>query len=512
MKNILDLNNEEAKKFFLAEERYFTFDLPKYFTFNKILKELAEKLGDKDMSAFYSEYTKKNQNGTEETKKNNPSFFEDVNYKLFNNKDGEYSWRLFQLIHPALYVSLVCKITENENWDLILEHFKESAVIECVSIPVVKSEKQKTEKGEQILTWWEEVEQKSISLALEYDYIFHTDIVDCYGSIYTHSISWALHTRPIAKQRRNDKKLVGNIIDCHLQQMANGQTNGIPQGSILMDFIAEIILKYADRELSKKLEDLKDNDFKIIRYRDDYRIFVNNPETGKRIIKELSNVLSDLGMRISSEKTIFSDDVINSSIKADKLFWLTNSSKNWNTEKHLLIIKKLSEKYRNSGTLEKELQKFYKKIYNRKKLKNINVLISIITNIAFKNPRTYPISVSILGKFVSTIEENSENKKEYISKVERKIKKLPNTEIVDLWLQRFTVKFDENKEYQGNLSKKITDKSQEIWNSDWLNDDLKNILNKIDIINREEIKKMDEYPNLDEVSLFESKTSYSKKI
>jgi hypothetical protein len=38
------------------------------------------------------------------------------------------------------------------------------------------------------------VEQKSIELGLEYDYIFHTDIVDCYGAIYTHSISWAIHT------------------------------------------------------------------------------------------------------------------------------------------------------------------------------------------------------------------------------------------------------------------------------------------------------------------------------
>jgi hypothetical protein len=89
-------------------------------------------------------------------------------------------------------------------------------------------------------------------------------------------------------------------------------------------------------------------DFEIMRYRDDYRIFVNNPETGKKIIKELSNILADLGMRINSEKTIFSNDVIGSSIKADKLFWLTNSSRNWNITKHLLIIKELSEKYRNS--------------------------------------------------------------------------------------------------------------------------------------------------------------------
>ncbi|MDD4530356.1 MAG: reverse transcriptase, partial [Candidatus Gracilibacteria bacterium] len=221
-KNILDLGNEEAKKFFLTEERYFTFDLPNYFTFNEILEEISKKLDNRKLSEFYSDYKITNHEGIEETKKNNPSFFENVNYKLFNNKNGEYSWRLFQLIHPVLYVSLVNEITKEENWNIILEKFKEKGIIECVSIPVIKSEKKKTEKGEQILTWWEDVEQKSISLALEYSYIFHTDIVDCYGSIYTHSISWALHTRDIAKQNRNDKKLIGNIIDKHLQDMANG--------------------------------------------------------------------------------------------------------------------------------------------------------------------------------------------------------------------------------------------------------------------------------------------------
>ena len=211
-------------------------------------------------------------------------------------------------------------------------------------------------------------------------------------------------------------------------------------------------------------------------------------------------------MRISSEKTIFSDDVINSSIKADKLFWLTNSSKNRNIEKHLLIIKKLSEKHKNSGTLTKELQNFYQKIYKRKSLKNIEVLVSIITDIAFRNPRTYNISISILGKIISTLDD--ENKKLIIKKVEQKIKKLPNTEIVDLWLQRLTLKFDDPKEYQGILSKKIKESSEKIWNSDWLNDDFQKILNETKIINEEEIEKMDKYPDLDEVSLFESKTDY----
>jgi hypothetical protein len=52
-----------------------------------------------------------------------------------------------------------------------------------MEVPVVSSEGNST--TEQIQVWSKQVEQKSIELGLEYDYIFHTDIVDCYGAIYT---------------------------------------------------------------------------------------------------------------------------------------------------------------------------------------------------------------------------------------------------------------------------------------------------------------------------------------
>jgi len=67
--------------------------------------------------------------------------------------------------------------------------------------------------------------------------------------------------------------LLGNVIDDNLRNMTYGQTNGIPQGSVLMDFIAEIVLGYTDLELSHKINQLKIEDYQIIRYRDDYRIF-----------------------------------------------------------------------------------------------------------------------------------------------------------------------------------------------------------------------------------------------
>ncbi len=98
-------------------------------------------------------------------------------------------------------------------------------------MPVVSLSEQK-DKAEQVSHWWHSVEQRSIELSLEYDYLIETDITDCYGAIYTHSIAWALHTKTTAKQKRTDKSLLGNIIDAHIQDMRHGQTNGIPQGQV----------------------------------------------------------------------------------------------------------------------------------------------------------------------------------------------------------------------------------------------------------------------------------------
>ncbi|WP_246296985.1 RNA-directed DNA polymerase [Flavobacterium inviolabile] len=295
MTKILDLNHTEARQYFLKEESYFNFDLPSYFAFENLLQAVSAHINNQDLSTFYSTYT--NQGG--HTKKHFPAEFEDVNYKFLNNKDGKFAWRPFQLIHPALYISLVNTITEQTNWNLIVARFAQfqaNTNIRCYSIPL-RSDNEQSDRATSVSQWWQTIEQQSLELALKYDYVLHTDISDCYGSIYTHSVPWAIHTKATAKVHRRDLTLVGNSIDKHLQDMAYGQTNGIPQGSVLMDFIAEMVLGYADLELSDRIQQDGLVDYEIIRYRDDYRIFSNNPQTAEHITKLLTEILIELGMR-----------------------------------------------------------------------------------------------------------------------------------------------------------------------------------------------------------------------
>jgi hypothetical protein len=111
---------------------------------------MLKKISDELENSNASDYFKKNQH---------PSNFESVNHKLLNNKDGSFSWRPFQLIHPVLYVDLVNKITKKDNWQKIkqrINNIRSKSKIESESLPV-KSDSNQSDKAEQINEWWEEV-------------------------------------------------------------------------------------------------------------------------------------------------------------------------------------------------------------------------------------------------------------------------------------------------------------------------------------------------------------------
>ena len=499
-KTILDLEHEKAREFLLREESYNSVKFPPYIKFDSLIEKISAELNNN------SQIYKKNAGN----KNIYPSSYENVNYKLFTNKDGQYAWRLFQLIHPVLYVDLVHKITEKDNWSDIKSAFDRfNTNIVCASMPIVPPKESGTK--EQILEWSKQVEQKSIELGLEYDYIFHTDIVDCYGAIYTHSIPWAIHTREVAKQERNDK-CIGNAIDTALKGMNYGQTNGIPQGSVLMDFIAEMVLGYIDKYLSNCLDESME--YHIIRYRDDYRIFTNSKQDGDTIIRELSKILSEMGMRLNGEKTYHSNDIINSSIKEDKLHQIINNyQQQKDLKKQLLVIKNLSDNYPNSGSLEKALKKLDKdlgkKIKNKRfakhaffiiqesKIKkefkeNYSTLVSILVDIALKNPRIYPVFVSILSKIICDISD--ENKTKVIELILKKFKNKSNSEYLFLWLQRIAIVANIEREYIGKLFELVRMKHSDghpIWNSkDWLHDDFYEIIKDNSIIDTGEIDNL----------------------
>lgn len=502
-KCVLDMTNIEARAFFLKSSSYFSGNLPTYFDFTSILSEVSKILDGKKLNDVW--YRK-------------PGNYRNVNRKIIMNKDGKYAWRQLQIIHPFIYVDLVNLITEEKNWDLIRKRFSEfnntsnSSKIRCISIPK-QSESKLSDIGNTILGWWKNSEQALIKYSLDFDYCLQTDVTDCYPSIYMHSISWALHGINVAKSNRS-LNLLGNKIDKSIQSMQNMQTNGIPQGSVLMDFIAEMILGYSDKLLSEELSKEGIKNYQIVRYRDDYKIFSESKEDVEKILKSLSIVLYDLNLKLNSAKTYLHDDIILDGIKPDKLYWTTkyesfvdyfptkkvlldisnkdipieeddiiddllNKKENKrpsfkiSIQKHLLEIKIMAEKYPNCGQLKKSLTDLY--LYRIKEMSKKpddgEQIISILVSIMIKNPTTIQHCVVILGRILEFYKDEPKQVSVLISKILKKYSKLPNTDLVEIWLQRFTVLLnsDEQFSYQSNLCQFVNGNSDvSFWNSEWL--------------------------------------------
>ena len=358
------------------------------------------------------------------------------------------------------------------------------------------------DKAEQIKQWWQSIEQKSIELSLEYEYVIHTDIIDCYAEIHTHSIAWALHGKKVAKRDRNDKHIVGNRIDAHIQDMKYGQTNGIPQGSVLMDFIAEIVLSYADSKLVRLTNNLGIDDYRILRYRDDYRIFVNNPQSGERILKCLTEVLIDLGMKLSPQKTETSSEIIRSSIKRDKLSWAFRKQRDKSLQKHLLIIHDHSFENPNAGSLASALQDFAVRLDKLETYPSPLPLISIVVDIAYRSPRIYPVAAAVLSRLISYLGSDGD-RCDVVSKIRRKFSQLPNTEHMETWLQRISYPFDPGIDFDTPLCRLILGDEVSIWNSDWISSrDLRAAVEAAHVVDRGALADLPAVVRSDEFALF----------
>ncbi len=494
---VVELTADEARAFFLEPENYCSIDLPPYFRFDKLLRGASNVLRRKELKTL---------------QQSKPRDFDNVNHSLYNNKDGKYAWRPLQIVHPAIYVSLVNAITAKASWTVIcdrFDHFQACDRITCLSIPLRSGSKQ-SHKAEQISLWWQRVEQASIELSIEYDYTIHTDIVDCYGAIYTHSISWALHTKAEAKKTKNrtNESLIGNIIDWHIQDMRYGQTNGIPQGSVLMDFIAEIVLGYADEQIFEQLADCKIDDYQILRYRDDYRVFTNSSQDAERILKCITEVLIGLGLKLGPGKTKLSDSVIRASVKEDKVQWICRKQVAKSLQKQLMIVHNHSLSYPNAGSLIAALSSFHKRVVKMKKINDAMPIVGILVDIAFHNPRTYPIFAAILSRLLRSLKSKAKAK-EVMEKIKRKFDKLPNTGHMQLWLQRISYPISADIDYSEPLCQLVAGKDVTIWNNEWISsNDLKTAIDGELIVDRQKLKSIAPVIPVREMALFVARDDY----
>ena len=540
-RNILTLNHDEAMDFFLKSEQYHGFELPEYFTFDQVLKNVREKIG----VTPYEECVQENIS---------PEELSDVNLDILLNKDGRYAVRPIILANPFLYYFLVREVCCESNWQVIKDLFEKFNVphITSCAIPVIPNEKEPFHKATTINNWWNSMEQRSIELSLEYRYMFVTDITNCYGSINPQTFDWAFSLKGTSLETEDESTIAKNIQN-YLRAFQQGRNIGIPQGSVIFDLIAEIVLGYSDlllhEALQAKVKEYKEKGktfppYEIIRYRDDYRIFCSNRDALEDISYILQKVLERLNFRMNSQKTKISDSIVTDAVKSDKLAYIYNTpifNKKGvdfdSFEKHLLYILMLSRQYPDSGSvrtmlsdIDKRIEDYLKsldeknaskaedwesvdlgdeakpakaegvfselKTYHRSKYipgGSIRALSAVCTQIAFENVGCAHYALRVISRMIDSLDDMDE-KRSIIDLVYQKLCNQPNSYYNQLWLQNMTYTQDKKQgtsPYTLRLCQLVAGKTVEpLWNNDWLKAELTTNIPYESIVDGEILKKV----------------------
>src|SRR5690606_6213626 len=185
-----------------------------------------------------------------------------------------------------------------------------------------------------------------------------------------------------------------------------------------------------------------------------------------------------------------SDNVIKSSLKPDKRYWIANRRIAENKQKWLIQLFLLSEQFPNSGTLDTQMKDFLEVLKkSEKEDSNIESLISLVTEIAYRNPRVVPTYIMILSLLIKKIKPK-ENKKQILKRIHSKFQQIPNSTFLKIWLQRLTFKLDTSIVYDEPICQMIINKDIQLWNFDWLNDNLKGKIKKESIIVQSKVKTL----------------------
>jgi hypothetical protein len=131
-------------------------------------------------------------------------------------------------------------------------------------------------------------------------YMLRTDVSRFFPTVYTHSVPWALHTKPVSKRnRRITPKYFGNLIDQALRQGQDEQTMGLPIGPDTSHVIAEAISTAVDLLLKSSLKSWPAG----FRYVDDYFLFFPTLAEAEAALAALSRALKEFELQINFEKT-----------------------------------------------------------------------------------------------------------------------------------------------------------------------------------------------------------------
>jgi len=198
--------------------------------------------------------------------------------------------RVLGLLHPLAFARIFGVIEANHE-DLICAMMDENSAISVEAHT----------DGRMLIMNYEDPETKALTAA---DQSFgkkfraHTDIANCFGSIYTHSLEWAVQGFDKAKENLTTGKSAPHWsaeLDQVLRGAKRNETSGIPIGPASSSIAVEVILAEVDRKLREQ--------FSFVRYIDDYTALCDSHSEAESFIRLLGKELSQYRLTLNLAKT-----------------------------------------------------------------------------------------------------------------------------------------------------------------------------------------------------------------
>lgn len=139
-------------------------------------------------------------------------------------------------------------------------------------------------------------------------FVLTSDVSECYPSIYTHSIEWALHGKETSKARLavrpRPAPSIGAQLDSAVRAGQEGQTKGIPIGPDTSLILAEIVLCRVDLELQASHPDI---DRRCLRFMDDIEFFGSTQSEAEDVLLSWQTALSRYELMVNPAKTFITE-------------------------------------------------------------------------------------------------------------------------------------------------------------------------------------------------------------
>jgi len=268
-------------------------------------------------------------------------------FPSFNAKGNDYiryeslrdtnSPRLMGIPNPFVYANLCTLISKK--WDKIQNHLitntkDQKHKISRLHIRKLEDKKHLFEMNYQN---GEKDGYPESEIMIGKRFCVEVDISNCFPSIYSHSIPWALIGKTVAKTGLTGKNKWIDKLDINLRNTKNKETNGILIGPHTSNLISEIILVNVDNKLYSK-------GYKYVRYIDDYKCFVDTLEEAEKFILDVSLSLKEYELSLNDKKTKISQlpqSTVSDWVNKLNNFYVGNTYTDGDNKKLIFKLKRL---------------------------------------------------------------------------------------------------------------------------------------------------------------------------